>query len=408
MPTSSPSIATPARTNDRASPAQLAFFWFGIQAIWGALLGISLQARSAQIMGPHALVFYGYLATSGALVAAVVQLIVGPFSDRRRRAGSRRIEFYVAGAVLGSAALVWFYRAQSPWSLLCAYAAVQAGLNVAVNPYQAAIPDLVEAKRAGVASGWMAGLQSAGNAAGAALATIVGNGVVLAGLLGALLLTTCAATARAVRVWPARTASPRAAIRFSRAFMLLFLSRASLFAGFYTLLGYVFFYILAFVTHVQQQARVADGVLILGFTLVGAAGAGLGGRPSDRFDRRNVATVGALCAVVALTIFVIGRSPVAAAVAILIGGLGWGVFLVADWAIACRVIPQASAAGGMAVWNLAVIAPQIVAPLVATALVERLGGGLQTGVTAAFVLAGLEMLLGIGLLRCLPAGLTRE
>ncbi len=408
MRTSSPSIATPARTNNRASPARLAFFWFGIQAIWGALLGISLQARSAQIVGSHALIFYGYLATSGALVAAAVQLLVGPLSDRRRRAGSRRIEFYVIGAVLGSGALVWFYRAQSPWSLLCAYAALQAGLNIAINPYQAAIPDLVESKSAGIASAWMAGLQSAGNAAGATLATVVGNGVVLAGVLGALLLATCAATARAVRVWPPRAPSQRAAIRFSRAFALLFLSRASLFAGFYTLLGYLFFYTLAFVTHVQRQARIADGELILAFTLVGAAGAALGGRPSDRFDRRNVATVGALCAVAALTIFVVGRSPIAAAAAILIGGLGWGVFLVADWAIACRVIPQASAAGGMALWNLAVIAPQIVAPLAATALVQRLGGGLQTGVTAAFILAGLEMLLGIGLLRRLPAGLTRE
>ncbi len=408
MQTSSHSIVTLARMNSRASPARLALFWFGIQAVWGALLGISLQARSAQIAGAHALVFYGYLATSGALVAAGVQLLVGPRSDRRRRAGSRRIEFYVVGAALGSAMLIWFYRAQSPWSLLCSYAALQAGLNVAINPYQAAIPDLVERKNAGIASAWMAGLQSAGNAAGAVLATAIADGVVLASVLGALLIATCAATARTVRSWPRRIPPPYAAMRFSRAFALLFLSRASLFAGFYTLLGYLFFYTLAFVAHAREQARIVDGVLILAFTLVGAAGAALGGRPSDRFDRRNVATAGALGAVVALAIVGRGRSTVAAAAAILLGGLGWGVFLVADWAIACRIIPQASAAGGMAFWNLAVIGPQIIAPLAATALVQRLGGGLQTGVTAAFALAALEMLAGICLLRRLPPGLTRE
>lgn len=409
MRTRLPSIDTPASTPSASRLAGLAFFWFGIQAIWGALLGISVQARVAQVAGTHALFLYGYVATSGAFVAACTQLVAGPFSDRRRRrTGSRRVEFYVTGAVLASAALFWFYRAPTPALLVASYAFLQVALNIAIGPYQAAIPDAVASSSSGRASGWMAAFQSAGNAAGAVCATFVGSGIALAGTLGALLLATCAITSRAVVRWPRDETPSAAPLRFTRPFALLFLSRVALFAGFYTLLGYMFFYTVAFLAPQAAAARRIDGILILCFTIVGACGAALAAKPADRFDRRNVASLGAFAAVAGLAIFVTVRSPVGAAIAILLGGTGWGVFLVADWAIACRLIPRQAAAGSMAIWNLAVLLPQLLAPLAATALIARLSGTLRAGVLAAFVLAGIEMLVGILLLRRLPVALTRE
>lgn len=367
-----------------------------------------MQARVSQVAGSHALVFYGYVATSGAVLAACTQLIVGPLSDRRRLRGSRRVEFYLIGALLGSAALFFFYVAGTPPLLLAAYAVLQVALNIAIGPYQAAIPDSISSPMAGRASAWMASFQSAGNAAGAILATLLGNGMLLAASLGVLLLGTCAVTARAVKSAPQMSAPSPEPLRLSRAFALLFLSRVALFAGFYTLLGYMFFYTIAFIAPQVARARTIDGLLVLGFTIAGACGAALAAKPADRFDRRNVAGIGGLAAVCALAIFIIGRSPLAAALSIPLGGLGWGAFLVADWAIACRIIPRGAAAGAMAIWNLAVLTPQVLAPLATTALVTRLGSGLRTGVLAAFALAGVEMLLGIGLLRCLPVALTRN
>lgn len=410
MQTISTSIGTPARTPSAARLAGLALFWFGIQAVWGALLGISVQARVAQVAGSHALFLYGYVATSGAVVAACTQLVAGPLSDRRRRAGSRRVEFYAAGALLASAALFWFYQAQTPLLLVAAYASLQIALNIAIGPYQAAIPDAVSSAAAGKASAWMAAFQSAGNAAGAVCATLVNGPMFVAAILAALVLATCAGTCFTVARWPQEESpQPRAEpLRFSRPFALLFFSRVALYAGFYTLLGYMFFYTLAFIAPQAAAARRIDGLLVLLFTIVGACGAALAAKPTDRFDRRNVASLGALCSVAALVIFVVARSPVGAAAAILLGGTGWGVFLVADWAIACRIIPRSAAAGSMAVWNLAVLVPQVIAPLAATALIARLSGSLKTGVLAAFALAGTEMIVGIWLLRRLPVALTRE
>ena len=93
------------------NPFRLALFWLGIQAVWGALLGISLQSRTIELAPGDALIAYGRLATAGAIVAAIVQVVVGFYSDARRRGGSRRVEFYVAGALGGAVAIEFFFGA---------------------------------------------------------------------------------------------------------------------------------------------------------------------------------------------------------------------------------------------------------------------------------------------------------
>src|ERR1700739_4127820 len=101
-------IATQSNTTSarEANPALLTALWFGIQLAWGAVLGISLQARSLQLGGASALAIYGGVSTAGALAAAIVQLAVGPFSDRRRRGGDKRIAFYAAGVTIAAIAVI--------------------------------------------------------------------------------------------------------------------------------------------------------------------------------------------------------------------------------------------------------------------------------------------------------------
>lgn len=382
-----------------ASPFRLALFWLGVQAVWGALLGISLQARTIELAPGNALVAYGRLATAGALVAAVVQVIVGLRSDARRRAGSRRVEFYAFGALAGAAALLLFYDAGNLLVLTLAYLAIQASLNVAIGPYQAIIPDFVERARVGAASSWMAALQGAGNAIGALAASFITHGKMLAATLGALLLTTCAVTTSHANSLPLIDPEEEAAskLRVTRPFADLFISRALVYVGFYTLLGYLLFYVQR-VLHAASLdvARRETGILIVTFTLVGAIGAALAARPSDRGDKRVVATAGAAAFVVALAVFIQSHTLAWAAVATFVAGLGWGAFLVADWAIACRVLPTGAMAAAMGVWNLAIVVPQIVAPALTTAVLQRfaLTGG-ASAPRVAFGLALTETLVGI-------------
>lgn len=399
-----PAIATESRSG--ASPFRLALFWLGIQAVWGALLGISLQARVSALSHGNAQIATNELATGGAFVAAAVQILVGLLSDARRRtAGSRRIEFYAFGAVGGAIALLGFYNAGTFAELALAFVALQATLNVAIGPYQAIIPDFVAGARVGVASSWMAALQSAGNAIGALAASFILNAKVLGASLSALLLATFAVSATHVRGRTMQTPhSVAERVRITRPFVDLFISRALVYIGFYTLLFNLFFY----VQHVLGASTIADaqkltGILIFSFTVVGTAGAALAGRPSDRADKRLVATLGGAGFIVALVLFIASHAVAGAVAATVVAGIGWGVFLVADWAIACRVLPAASMASAMGIWNLAVVIPQVVAPALITWLLAHLAvAEPMVAPRAAFALALGETFVGVVWLWRLP------
>ena len=110
-------------------------------------------------------------------------------------------------------------------------------------------------------------------------------------------------------------------------------------------------------------------------------------RPSDRLDKRLVANVGGAGFIFALAVFIGSHSLAGAVVATLVAGLGWGVFLVADWAIACRVLPAGAMAAAMGVWNLAVVGPQIVAPFVTTLVLQRFALAGAAAPRVAFALA---------------------
>jgi MFS family permease len=390
----------------RANPLSLALFWLGIQAVWGALLGISLQSRTIELVSSDALIAYGRLATIGAVVAAVTQLLVGFLSDSRRRRGSRRLEFYLVGAAGGAAGIAFFYGAGSFTALVVSYVVLQAALNLAIGPYQAIIPDFVERARTGIASSAMAALQSAGNAAGALAASFITSARGLAATLDVLLLGTCLVTCAHVRDLPLsesaqETQNPP---RVTRAFVDLFISRALIYIGFYTLLGYLLFYVNSVLAPATlASARMQTGIIIVGFTLVGAAGAALAARPSDRLDKRIVATAGAAAFIGALAIFIASSGIAGIGAATLVAGLGWGAFLVADWAIACRLLPAGSMAAAMGIWNLAIVVPQIVAPALTTAVLAglRLSGN-HAAPRVAFALALLETLVGAAWLWRLP------
>jgi hypothetical protein len=109
-----------------------------------------------------------------------------------------------------------------------------------------------------------------------------------------------------------------------------------------------------------------------------------------------VATIGGAAFIAALAVFIGSHATPGVAVATLLAGTGWGIFLVADWAIACRVLPPAAMAAAMGVWNLAVVLPQIIAPALTTLVLAHFGTAVgPQGPRVAFALALVETLLGI-------------
>ncbi|MFN2529373.1 MAG: MFS transporter [Candidatus Baltobacteraceae bacterium] len=400
-----PSKITGTRSNT-PNAALLAAFWFGIQALWGALLGISLQARATSLHPVQHAIAYGELAAIGAVTASIVQLIAGPLSDRLRARGFDRRWFFLVGALLGSLGIFGFYLAQSFLLLAVALVFLQIGINIAIGPYQAIIPDYFSRAKAGLASSWMAGLQSLGNAAGAVCAVVLSSQpLVLSSALVFVLLVSCVITVAHVAGLRVRPID-RVPFKVGRAAIDLFISRAILWTGFYTMLGYMFFYV-----HDTLQAKDAvttSGMVILIFTVFGAAGAAFTAKPADRLDRRMVVNASTGVFICSLIGFVFVRDVRIMFVLAAFAGVGWGGFLAADWALGCSILPQGMMATAMGVWNLAVAVPQIIAPALTTAIVLGLHPQGHRVPLYAFGLAVLETALGTAWIWRLPAAAGKE
>lgn len=403
MQTQNATTGSHSQTREASAP-QIAALWFGIQLTWGAVLGIALQARCAQLGGASALTLFAWVATTGAVAAALTQLVAGPWSDRLRARGGSRIAFYVVGVAGGALALPAFFAAPTAVLLVASFTVLQIALNVAIGPYQAIVPDSFSEDRIASGSAWIAAMQSGGNAVGAVLATVFGSTVTLGLVLALALLAAAAITLRhAGRLKPPQDTAVPAPFRMTWAFADLFISRALVYVGFYTLLGYLFFFIRA-VPVLPFDATRASGISILAFTLVGSIGAALAARPAARIDERIVVSAGGSATALAIFILATFHATATFVAAVAIAGVGWGVFICADWALACRILPRHAMAGAMAIWNLAILIPQMAAPGLASAVLAVIGAlNTPAGPIVALVVAAAEMLAGALWIWRLPA-----
>ncbi|NNM99044.1 MAG: hypothetical protein HKL91_04485 [Candidatus Eremiobacteraeota bacterium] len=390
--------------------ARLSFFWFGIQAVWGAILGVLLQARLVALFGDVAAQRYAFFAAAGAATAILAQFVSALLSDRAVARRATRAPLYIVGTTLSIGAIVLFLRGNSAPELLAAYIALQIGMNVAIAPYQAAVPEYLERAAQRTGSAWLAAMQSLGNAVGAVIAAVA-TPAVTAAMLPLLLLGALAPAYRLLaRVVDPRTIEPDEPVRISRAHVDLFGSRAMIFLAFYTMLGYLYFWVLGSGLADIAAPRTIAGAAIVAFTLAGVGGASLAARLGKRFDLRATAIAGVACFALATALYVVSRGLLVLSVASIVGGLGWGAFLSADWALGARYVLPGARSLGFALWNLAVVLPQFFAPSLVglLATIVRPNGAWATS-RFAFGIAFFELIVGmLWLVRLPQAGQTME
>ena len=399
--------ATPSSTQPTVSAARLCAFNAGIQLVWGAILAVSLQARSVELAHGDGVRAYATIAAFGALVATLVQPLIGAFSDRQRARVGQRLGFYAAGLAIALPSLVWFYLAPAWWQLLAAFFLLEIGMNVAGGPYQAAIPDYVAPARRGVASSWMSAYQSIGNAAGLLVAGFIHDARIVAAALAVPFTLSWVATVGYMRglagIASTPVAAPLAALLRNAPLRALLLSRGLVNVGFFTLLGFLLFYVRDSLGVRGDAVQTQTALVFLTFTLAAVAGAIVAARPADRLDKRVVVSVACGCVALALIALAAATSLLPAYLAAAAAGAAWGAFVTADWALAAAVLPGGAMATAMGIWNFATTFPQVVAPLATAPLVERfnaLSPGL--GPRAAIVLSLIEFALGGALIWRLP------
>ena len=371
---------------------RLGTFWFGIQVVWTAVLGVVLQDR-VTALDPHAVKSYALLAAVGACVGAAVQVAAGFASDRRRtRVGHRRL-FYTLGVALAIPAVVALPIAPSLGWLWAAALWLQVGMNVAGGPYQSIVGDYVEAERVGRASSWMSVLQFSGSVVGLVLTTLLHGAALGIGLAVCLVAGWWAMDSYVARL--PRTRAAAEPLRVDRDMWTVLVSRALINVGFYTLFGFLFFFVRESLGVGAAEAHTTTGILFLAFTVAGVAGAAVAGRPADRMDKRIVVSIA--CAAIAIAVGAFAFAPTfsVALVCAIGSGAAWGAFLTADWAIAYAVLPRAALASAMGVWNLAAALPQIAAPLITEPVVTFFDArSMGLGPRVALILVIVEFVLG--------------
>jgi len=353
----------------RGKPAAIGALWLGIQVVWGAILGISLQVRSTEFGLRDPVTAYAIVAAFGATLAAITQVVVGFLSDRRRADVGHRREFYVVGITIALPALIAFYIVPAFAGFIVAFAALQIGMNVFGGPYQAAVPDHVPPSRSGSASAWMSGYQFVGQCIGLTVATFANDIIAAVAIAGMLGLTFAVTLVHLRGLQPAQPT--RARLVISRDFRTLLASRAFINLGFYTFVGFMFFFVRDIFG--DAGARQTTGMLFLAFTLAGVLGASLAGRASDRADKRVVVSVAGVAIAMTLTALSLSHSLAMVLLCGSLAGIAWGAFFTADWAIAFVVLPSETMAAAMGVWNLAAAIPQIIAPVIGAAIVASFG-----------------------------------
>jgi MFS family permease len=351
-----------------ADARRLGIFWFGIQVVWTAVLGVVLQER-ASALAAHAVLSYAALAALGALLAGVVQVVAGIFSDRARAKRGDRRAFYLTGVLIALPALVVLPAVGSQAQLWVAILVLQVGMNVAGGPYQAIVSDYLPPDRVGRASSWMSIYQFSGSVVGILLTTQL-RGIALGSALALCLTGSWLATDLYVRTRPRAPAAADVPLRFDAGVRTVLASRAFINLGFYTLFGFLFFFVSESLG--VRDARTTTGILILAFTVAGVAGAALAGKPADQLDKRLVVSVACLAIAISVGAFAAAPTIAVSLVCAIASGAAWGAFFTADWSIAYAVLPRDAMAKAMGVWNLSLAIPQVVAPAITGPLVYAL------------------------------------
>ena len=343
-------------------------------------------------------------------VAALLAMFANPFfgklSDRTSSSWGMRRPWIVLGLLGGSLGVLVVALAPNIAVVLVGWCIAQVFLNALLAALVAVLPDQVPPAQRGSVSGVLGVCVPIASVTGTFLVKLfTGNQLAMFLVpcaIGGFFILLFAAALDDRRLatadqpaWSLRELAgtfyldPRKAPDFAWAFVSRFL-----FVLAYAFLAtYQAYYLLDKLGSAEDDVpgQVFLGTLVQSSVVVAASL--LGGRLSDRTGRRKVFVLAASTVYgVALFVIALASSFNGFLVGMAIGGLGFGVYVAVDLALAADVLPDTgrSAAKDLGVFNIAGALPFSLAPAVAPAVLAVSGG--EYGVL--FAVAGVSALLG--------------
>lgn len=400
-------------------------FWAGVSLHWAAFLTIVMQVRVDQLAPPDMRGTYlGILFAVGALISTVIELVVGPLSDRSQSRWGRRKPFILYGTLLSLPFILMFMATGNFLALVLCFVLIQLFLNWANGPYQAVIPDQVHPNKHGLASAYMGMMTLLGQAIGLAVAGLaltdppmifadktMDQRLQIVGVILCLSLAlTMAWTVLGMRDKPWKPEHPEQTrvtlahmfdirLKGQTNFRNVILSRFFFNLGFTTVTTYILFY-LADSIGLGERAPLQAFIVMELAILSGVIGNWAAGVLSDRKSKKTVMFV--CCAVlgVGTLAFLFTKSLTAVYALGIVFGMAWGAFTAVDWALASNLVPRSEAGRYMAIWHIAMTIPQVIAPLLAGPIADALNRQeMGLGWRMVFALVPVYLLIGAYFLR---------
>jgi len=369
------------------------------------LLQILVPLKAAALAPASKAELVSQIALSGALMAALTNLLVGFLSDRTRGRWGRRRPWIIVGAVLAAGSYGLIAMANTPLTLVASILAFQLAFNLAFAPLQALVPDRVPDQQ----KGWVSAMASLGLPLGSVVGSVL-VGVLVHDMmlrfvaLAAIVLVTLGPFGLAIRDPPPATPpAPLSQVRFSwphftADFSFVWVGRCFVLTAFSMAQIYLLLYLQeTFAAHIAHgwtpEAEMARMALVFG--VANAAVGVLAGRASDLLGRRKLFVFGG--AVVlggAMLGLAMAKGWLGVAISYGVLGCGAGCYFAVDLALIAQVLPSASTVGrDLGVINLSNTVPQIAAPAIAGVLLA----GPNPSIRWVFALAAVLAILGAGL-----------
>jgi MFS family permease len=360
----------------------------------------------------------GFTTFAGLIVAILVQPIVGVLSDRTRSRWGRRMPYFAIGTVMVIGCLLLIALAPDFYMLVAGMLLIQLASNTVQGPWQALIPDHVPESQRGQASSVKAtydilalivGRLVAGQLVGqfpkwgeAAIIAAIAVPSVL--FIVALIITAISAheSPDMATHAPDQTVKQALARSFSvdfrahPAFGWWFANRLLFWAAFIALNTFLLFFAIDVIKMPQDEAQRYIGQLS---TALGAALVIVSipaGWLADRIGRKPLIVAAGLIAAAGTVVILVAHDLTFITIAVVIIGIGIGMFLAANWALITDIVPRNEAARYLGIANIATAGGSAIARLMGGIIIDPLNralGSTSAGYIALYAIAALFFLI---------------
>ena len=361
-------IAIPTQRLSVVQILVLQAYMFGLSFMWNSLHVIILPAVLLTMV-PENLknTALGLLTFTGLIVAMVLQPLAGAISDRWVSSWGRRRPLITLGTAFDFIFLAFLAWAGGLVWLAVGYIGLQFSSNLAHGAMQGLLPDLVPSKQLGFASAMknfmdMAGLVVASLLMGRIVAPDTRHPLLAVGLVALVLAIGAVVTILGVREQPstaADSAEPRRSLlaefhidwKANRNYAWLIVSRLFFLISIYGVQVFAQYFVRD-VLAVPNPVKLT-GDLLAAITLSLVAFSLVGGWLGDRLGHKRVTYLACLVGGLGCFLLLWASTPGLLLAFGIVFGIGIGLFLTANWALANELAPPAEAGKFLGLTNLA-------------------------------------------------------